>query len=675
VKTPIFLRVYRDGKLEGIRQFTDEQIVIGSNDDVQLSLKGEGVFPLHAVIEERDTGHYLVDLGSQLGTFRAGQKIFDEQLHSGDELQVGPFRIEFFVGVPKPTQAPRGQMPTSAPEKPTPEKPVAPTPPISTVAPPPAPPTSSKSKPPPPVPGDTPASVKTEAPKSKFKVVAEPPIATTSKSATSSSSEPRKDDVKTEALTKRLRNSRGPVVEVVVAWRDIVVDTHHFKDAGEVTIGADEKATISVPLLGSARKQMTLLKIGTGARVCLTADMTGDYYRDDEHLSLADLKRKNRVTQVGSEFEIELAQGEMLRLGLAGDVISIYVRYSQETPTPIVGPLFDLTTSEATAVLTSAVVAAIFGLYMLIYSPKSLEDEQKIEQPARIATVTFDRPKKKIEVVEEKPQPQTRKIIKVPDHAEQTTTKQDSGKAAAIKPNPTPKKNQQISSTTKQGGTINTGAKAAGIKTEKPKNIKEQGLLGVFGTHGTQKQLNKAADGAGELLGEANEKTGATGANEERAGDVGSRLKNVGGSGKGTSTYGVAGGVGTQGKGTGTYGGGTGGIGKKGSVDLNVGESEAEFTGSIDKEAIRRVIRENKNQLQHCYDAALRRNNDVYGKIELHWQIIERGRAIQVGVKSNTVGDSEMGKCLARVIGGLTFPEPPPDTAADVVFPFVFSLQ
>ena len=89
MKTPVFLRIYLNGKLEGIRQFTDEQIVIGTNDDSQLPLKGEGVYPLHAVIEERDTGYYIVDLGSPLGTFRGGQKV-QWQIPAYPQITQGP---------------------------------------------------------------------------------------------------------------------------------------------------------------------------------------------------------------------------------------------------------------------------------------------------------------------------------------------------------------------------------------------------------------------------------------------------------------------------------------------------------------------------------------------------------------------------------------------------------
>src|SRR5690606_10631959 len=150
----------------------------------------------------------------------------------------------------------------------------------------------------------------------------------------------------------------------------------------------------------------------------------------------------------------------------------------------------------------------------------------------------------------------------------------------------------------------------ANVQAEK-KDVSKTGLLSVFGSKGTQKELDKSYSGAGELVGMAGQATGSAGFDEDRAGDnLGGRLKNVGAGGKGTQTYGISG-PGTSGKGTGTYGGGTGGIGQKGRVDLNVGDSEAEFSGTIDKDAIRRVIRDNKRLFENCYNQALRRDSGL----------------------------------------------------------------
>jgi pSer/pThr/pTyr-binding forkhead associated (FHA) protein len=685
LKTPVFLRIYENGKLINVKQFTDEQIVIGSNDGIQLSLKGEGVYPLHACIDERDKGHYVLDLGSQMGTFKNGHKIFDEAIESGDELQIGPYKIEFFVGVPKPTAAPRD---TSTAAVTPPSTPVA-APPTQTVAPTPTPPTAQTTTPvapskskmvdaPPPVqivkkkesPGYAAAATSPVA-VTPAAAVTPPPAAKEKKPVEEKNVKP---SASTLELANRYRSSKGTIVEVVVAWRERVIGTYHFKDVGNVTMGSDETSTIAIPLIGTSKTQHILLKIEGAVRVCFTQEMSGDYYKNDEELTLADLKRKNRVTQVDQGFELPLAQGEMVRLGLFGDVVSIYVRYTQETAAPIIGSLFDLTTSEATAVLMSIVIAAIFGLYMAIYSPKALEDETKLEEPVRKAIVTFNPPVKKIVQVAEAEHVEQKKVVKVADKTEQTTTKADPGAASKLRPSLENKKTNKISSTVNQGAAVKTGKSGAAQQSEK-KDVTQMGMLSSFGGKGMQNDIAKAYQGTEGLIGDANQKTGFSGSTDERAGEnLGGRIKNVGAGGKGASTYGINN-VGTEGKGTASAGAGTGGIGKKGRVDLNVGESEAEFTGTIDREAIRRVIRENIKQFQFCYDQALRKHSDAYGKVEVKWFIREHGKATDTVVKSNTVGDTEMGNCIARVIRGLTFPEPPQDQIAEVTYPFVFASQ
>ena len=105
MKSPLILRVFKDGQLLEVKQFDLEQIVIGRNAEVQLDLNHETVASIHSLIELRDNGYYICDLGSQSGTFLNGKSILDEAILSGDEIQIGPFKIVFFVGVPKPKAA------------------------------------------------------------------------------------------------------------------------------------------------------------------------------------------------------------------------------------------------------------------------------------------------------------------------------------------------------------------------------------------------------------------------------------------------------------------------------------------------------------------------------------------------------------------------------------------
>lgn len=222
---------------------------------------------------------------------------------------------------------------------------------------------------------------------------------------------------------------------------------------------------------------------------------------------------------------------------------------------------------------------------------------------------------------------------------------------------------------------MKTAAKeGANAKSVKPDPMKT-GLFSAFGTKGVQSQLDKAYSGTGELQGLADQATGSSGMAENRPGEgIGTRIKE-GASGKGESTVGIAG-VGTKGRGTGTTGYGTGGIGKKGSVEIEVGGDGAGFVGSIDKEAIRRVIREHLREIRSCYERALQRQPDLYGKIVFSWIIAEKGRVQSAKVTSNDLGNAEVANCIKEKLQTWTFPEPPPNTLAQVdSYPFVFASQ
>ncbi|NJL24564.1 MAG: FHA domain-containing protein [Calothrix sp. SM1_5_4] len=118
MKQPVVLRIYRGEKLETVRQFEHSQIVIGRNADCQLELQDESIALLHAMIEDRDGEYYVSDLGSQSGTFKAGNRVLEERLSSGDELKIGPFRIQFFIGIPKPAAPPKISATPAAPTPP-----------------------------------------------------------------------------------------------------------------------------------------------------------------------------------------------------------------------------------------------------------------------------------------------------------------------------------------------------------------------------------------------------------------------------------------------------------------------------------------------------------------------------------------------------------------------------
>ncbi len=192
MKKPVVLRIYKGDQLMGVKQFADPQIVIGRQGEVQVALEGDSVSIIHASIEERGETYSVMDLGSESGTFLNGERVLDVELESGDVLKIGEYKIEFYIGVPRPkgysdaTIAARSTMPKPAAPQAAPQPPqAAPQPPpvvSQPVAPPqpppvvsqqvvtPQPPPAAPQPPPsvvqpPPVAAPVPEAPKQEAPK------------------------------------------------------------------------------------------------------------------------------------------------------------------------------------------------------------------------------------------------------------------------------------------------------------------------------------------------------------------------------------------------------------------------------------------------------------------------------------------------------------------------------
>lgn len=694
MKPPVLLRIYFNEKLEGVRQFVEPQIVLGRNSEAQVNLSEEGVSPLHAVIEERESGYYISDLGSQFGTFKNGEKVLDTELSSGDEIKIGPYKIQFFIGVPKPAAPPskveaaEPEKPQAPPAEPKPEKKPEPQPSAQPQAK--APEEKSGEdvafRPASHVPPIIPAKKSEIKPAASVSPKSYPTGTPVNVSAGGSKNGSKKGLGKTYAPPSAykdpkefLKPGKGTVIEVSVAWKERVISTYHFNRKGGVTIGAGESADVFVPLL-SAKSNYELFRVNGMVTVFLSPEMTGEFITEQGSHSFSDLLRMNRLRNSSGGYELDVNQGEMVRIGLQGDLLSIYIRYAPEAPKPLVAPLLDLTASEVTGVVLATVVAAIFGLYMTVYAPQSLQDEDRLEEKLRKATVTFNAPKKRrVEVTEQKVEVTEKKVAKVVEPQKTTQTPSPAkdgkpGKAGEVAPKKTPDKEKKVTSA-RPGGARKTAPKSgASAKSQKPDPTKV-GLLSVFGSKGTQDKLDKAYSGSGELIGDADAATGMAGYAEDRAGDrLGTKLKDTGAGGKGSATVGISG-VGTQGKGTGTFGYGTGGIGTKGKVEIEVGGQEAEITGSIDREAIRRVVQANKKAIQFCYESALQRDRDLYGKLVLEWDIAERGRVTRAVVKSSTLGNNDVANCIIKRLKTWTFPEPPPDQIAVVAYPFVFTSQ
>ena len=245
-------------------------------------------------------------------------------------------------------------------------------------------------------------------------------------------------------------------------------------------------------------------------------------------------------------------------------------------------------------------------------------------------------------------------------------------------PKPNAKDRTKKFTSTRQGGAVKTGDTSGANAASSNKDLSKVGLFSAFGGGGNRANIDKAYSGAGEVLGMADKATGTSGFNEDRSGDdLGSKFKDSGAGGKGTATQGIAG-VGTKGRSSGQSAyGASEGFGSKSAVAIEGGGFEESFDGTIDKEAIRRVIRARLHEVKSCYDRALNtqeKGSKLEGKIVLSWDIVDKGQARNVKVKSSNLGNAQLENCIRDRLASWTFPEPPPGLVAEVqAYPFVLN--
>ncbi len=663
-----------------MKQFDKEQIIFGNGGDVDVELADSGVSPIHCLIELRDSGYYIADLGSSTGTIKKGAAVLDDALSSGDQISIGAFVVHFFVGVPKPkdppaaTTPPRAAAPPSAPPSPPAAKPAAPPEPsvrksfdLPKAVP------ASKSRPQLP---DTGKVEKTHSPAGK-----------TSKSSRRGRSTFAPPNQIPE-LRGYLRPTKGPVVEILVAWNERIISSHHFTDKKTITIGGGGKADVDVPSVFMPQ-QMVFADLSQGTKIFLNSNMVPEIQQSEKKYDADMMTSLGKASRDKGGMSVRLDQGELLSITVGDGTLQIFVRHVPGTATPaLLG--FDLTAGELTGLIVSLVVVALLALYVSIYNNAD-QNPDKQEDQLHLATFVYTAkevpsPVKPPEPVQKPPEPPKQaplKKVEVVKNAQQVkgdekkksaALRDHPAKAEEVRANNNKSNRKTFTSAIKQGGAVKTTDKSA-ANAESKKDVNSMGLLSAFSGGGNKQSLDKAYSGTGELLGDASKATGSSGMNSNRAGDdLGGKFKDTGAGGNGTATQGIAG-IKTSGRSSGQTSYGNIGVGGKGSVAIEVSGSGADFVGTVDKEQVRRVVRSILAQIKNCFDRALVTNSSLEGKVIIYWKVIEQGHVTVSNVKEAPADLQAVGECVARRIKEQRFPEPPGGSYYEVSYPFLMSKQ
>lgn len=647
-----------------VKQFVDkDQVIIGHEAEVDIDLDSSEISSIHCLVEKRGQQFFISDLGSSAGTFKNGKNILDEEIFSGEEFTVGPYRVVFFVGAPKPVHTPKASSEIVIEPMPLPEVVRSTTPPLAINV-------------------EIPKPAATEKPKIQSQSVGKINSNVGASLKKNSSKKGRKTfapSSEIKDLRQFIKPGKGQMVEVIVSWKERIINTYHFEAIGMKKVGRN--ADIQLPE-GSTPKDWTLLDFTSGTQIRSTSEMKVEVLREGN-------------LKVVTDQIYRLQQNESVFITLINDM-QLVVRFAPQAPVVIFESPLILSSSEFTGILAALIIAALTSLIVSVTVPKDIQIQDEVE---RVAQVVFTKPPVPVVATpvqtppKETPPPKAeppKQIVKASDKQSEQKLKgnpklaeqkavaaQAAGRANEVKPKDSKLKAKMFTST-KQGGAIKTGDKSAANAKSAEADLSNSGLLAAFGSGGARSKLDKAYSGTGELLGAGEKATGTSGFNENRSGDdLGSKFKDTGAGGKGTATQGIAG-IGTQGRGSGQSGYGSGtGFGSKDQVAIQAGGAEEEFSGSIDREAVRRVVRSALQSFKDCYNREFKKDSKLEGKVVIAWDIHEKGIAKNARLvkDKSTMGNAAVEECVRGRLLALRFPEPPAGTVAEVTYPFLFQGQ
>lgn len=94
--------------------------------------------------------------------------------------------------------------------------------------------------------------------------------------------------------------------------------------------------------------------------------------------------------------------------------------------------------------------------------------------------------------------------------------------------------------------------------------------------------------------------------------------------------------------------------------------------GGLDKDAIRKALRENRRAIANCYETALLTKKQLDGRMTFRWVISVEGSVTSIKLQSSEIGMPNFESCVESVIKAIKFPQAPNKSTTTVIYPFAF---
>ncbi|MGZ3696969.1 MAG: FHA domain-containing protein, partial [Bdellovibrionota bacterium] len=582
-----------------------ERLVIGSVISADVRILGDGVEPLHAVLEISSDaiggalGATIYDLASDSGVFINGKKVVSSPLKSGDEITIGRHKLRFSL-----EDRDKGM-------------------------------------------GKDQMRVSNEG----RKLFINPD-----------------EDLRPLLLQDErevheifdYRPTHKQALEVVMSWKGTILAVEHFVSEKNVTVGAARRSDFGIPPLLTTKTYAIVTRQGDGFSLNLDPQMSGVMHRQAKLQTLDEVRLD--AVRGASATQVPIAKDDFAKVKIGE--IDFYFSYTAAPPRLKRRKLFDhdplfVRILGTSLLLTAVTIAAMLNTRV----PQSLEAEQV---PERIATILYQPERtpvpvvketfKPVPVVEEPKTPPVKtpppKVVKIdvhPNPAKEPPKKVpafiDTGKQNAKHPKSAPTAKAQAHPSQKQGkegeGAKHTGKSGGqGEKNAKIKMPVHQTKASRPGPHpgpgagGGHSQVPDIGN-VDFLKGASSKVLNILGNSAEKLGKGGERLKGYGnfstvgegglalsGGGRGGGGDAASMGLGSKGTGGGAVGTGKGAVGTGdgiigGKARLAAirrgGAEESIIMGAIDKDAVEAAILAHKDEFRLCFEREVNAENPKLG--------------------------------------------------------------
>ncbi len=647
--TPLTLEIFKGDARVGTREFNLDIIKIGRLSAANLCLDDERVSRIHSVIDTSSGGAIsILDMGSPEGTWVNGKRVNKGVLAGGDEIRLGNTRLVVRLpGEAKPEPPAVPEAPPAAPVAPPPASaapPAAPDIELPSIAV--APEILEESPAAAPAPAAEPAPVEPDpiaAPPEATAVIARPRVRGT----------PRR--VKRRAVPEADEVSDRVGVEVRVFWGDTLLGSTFRERPKAILVGASAHCDFQIPGQGLPAADFPIVEAAAGdLELVFSADMDGEIQRPGEGAR----RLRTLAAEHASAPHASLSgcQSCVLPKGSFAWVQLTTLRLEIEVKTMtrrFVAPFWEGLDYRWLNLLLVLGIAMLGFILTAATTPLDTDTtaDDLFRNPTAMAKFIVRPPPKTKNAFAEKLKKESEKL---------------KGEAAAKH------KGKEGKMGRRDAPNRNARSAPKAIDVNAKDVVKNSGLMRLLGggSGGLATILGNGGLG-GDLKGALGHMFGPAVGDAGGLGGLGLRGTGVGGGGFG-NTIGI-GDIGTKGRGGGLggYGNGIGTLGRKGGSDIAISSGNPIVEGSIDKELIRRVIHQHRNQVRFCYESELVRHPGMNGKVTVKFVIGASGGVLRANVDNSTLGNATVESCIVSRIYQWQFPKPKGGGIVVVNYPFL----